>query len=203
LHGFTDAKPVVLQAPSGSGRTFIAGIIHRQSGAMDRPFAEVDCAQLPRDAAGQIQADVLFGSEITPGLLQLLERGTLLLENVQVLAQADIQRIHEYLKTGSFHSHGGQVKSWVRLILASPKPFPLKDIDHHAIKLPSLAQRKSDIPDFAQHFLDRFCREQGRPSLRLNQADLRRLISYAYPGNLRELAGILQRAVLMTPPDKR
>jgi len=196
----TDLKPVVLQAPSGSGKTFVAGTIHRQSGATDRPFAEVDCAQLPRDAAGQIQADVLFGSETTPGLLQQLERGTLLLENVQALPQEDIQRIHEYLKTGSFYSHGRQVKSWVRLILASPKPFPLKDIDHHAIKLPSLAQRKSDIPAFAQHFLDRFCREQGRPSLSLNQADLRRLISYAYPGNLHELAGILERAVLMTPP---
>jgi polyferredoxin/CRP-like cAMP-binding protein len=193
-----DVKPVVLQAPSGAGKTFLAGIIHRQSGATDRPFAEVDCAQLPRDEAGPVQTDILFGSETTPGVLQLLERGTLLLDNVQALGQEDRQLLHQYLKTGSFTKHGQPVKSWVRLILASPKPFPLKAIDHHAIKLASLAQRKSDIPDFAQHLLDRFCREQGRPALGLNQADLRRLISYSYPGNLSELAGILERAVLMT-----
>ena len=66
-----------------------------------------------------------------------------------------------YLKTGSFHSHGRQVKSWVRADSGQSQPFPLRDLDHHAIKLPSLAQRKSDIPELAQHFLDRFCREQG------------------------------------------
>jgi hypothetical protein len=70
------------------------------------------------------------------------------------------------------------------------------------IKLFSLAQRKEDIPDFAQHFLEKFCREQGRSPLQLDQGDRRRLISYAYPGNLGELAGILQRAVIMTPPDQ-
>ena len=73
----TDLKPVALQSPSGSGKTFVAGTIHRQSGATDRPFAEVDCAQLPRNKAGQIQAEALFGSETTPGLLQLLERRNL------------------------------------------------------------------------------------------------------------------------------
>jgi polyferredoxin/CRP-like cAMP-binding protein len=195
-----DLKPVVLQAPPGSGKTFVAGSIHRQSGATDRPFAEIDCAQLPKDETGQVKADLLFGTQKTPGLLPLLERGTLLLENVQVLSQKDVALIQQYLKTGSITHQGQRISAWVRLILASPKPFPLPDIDHHSIKLFSLSQRKSDIPDFAQQFLNRFCQEQGRPILRLNQADLRRLISYAYPGNLQELAGILERAVLMTPP---
>jgi transcriptional regulator with AAA-type ATPase domain len=68
----------------------MAGSIHRQSGIADRPFAEVDCAQLPRDELGRVNTEVLFGSGTTPGLLQLLERGTLLLENVQVLGQEEI-----------------------------------------------------------------------------------------------------------------
>jgi transcriptional regulator with AAA-type ATPase domain/NAD-dependent dihydropyrimidine dehydrogenase PreA subunit len=196
----TDLKPVLLQAPAGAGKTFVAGSIHRQSGATDRPFAEVDCAQLPREPADQQQTAVLFGSQGKPGLLQLLERGTLLLENVQMLNPEAMDLLRQYLKTGSFTHHGQPVKVWVRLILASPKSLALPDIDHHTIKLPTLSQRKRDIPAFAQHFLDRFCREQGRPFLTLNQADLRRLISYSYPGDLHELAGILERAVLMTPP---
>jgi transcriptional regulator with AAA-type ATPase domain len=63
----------------------------------------------------------------------------------------------------------------------------------------SLSQRKGDIPAFAAAFVRQFCQEQGRSSLQLSQADVRRLVSYEYPGNLPELAGILKRAVTMTP----
>ena len=63
----------------------------------------------------------------------------------------------------------------------------------------SLQQRKGDIPEFARYFLEKHCRQRGHSPLQLDQADTRRLISYNYPGNLVELAGILKRAVAMTP----
>jgi polyferredoxin len=148
----------------------------------------------------------------------VLERGTLLIDNEQLLTVGDRARLTAYLKTGTFTRNPVQplsdrpaltspaysppVKSWVRLILASPnKPF-LTGINTHSIKLFSLSQRKEDIPEFAQYFLDQSCREQGRIPLQLNQSDLRRLISYSYQGNLSELASIIKRAVMMTPRDQ-
>jgi polyferredoxin/CRP-like cAMP-binding protein len=214
-----DLAPIFLQAAPGTGKTFLAGYIHGRSRLKHQPFAEIDCAQLPRDENGWIQADRLFGCEAGSvlGVIELLERGTLLIDNVQLLTVGDRDRLTTYLQTGTFTRNptpaGGDrgdsspatsppVKSWVRLVLASPHKLAMSGVHGLVLKLFSLAQRKDDIPDFAQYFLEKFCREQGRSPLQLDQGDRRRLISYAYPGNLGELAGILQRAVIMTPPDQ-
>ncbi|OAB59238.1 RNA polymerase subunit sigma-54 [Phormidium willei BDU 130791] len=206
-----DLKPVFLQGPSGSGKTFIAGLIHRQSGLKDRPFAEIDCAQLPLDGAGAVNTDILFGQyDGLQGAIALLERGTLAINNIQLLTRGDRDRLAHYLKTGHIIPNApvemqqqvieqSSPTLSVRLILTSPKKLPFSDIDAHSLKLFTLPQRKGDIPAFAHHFLDKFCREQGRPPLQLDQADLRRLLSYDYPGNIGELEGILKRAVAMTP----
>ncbi len=203
-----DLRPVVLQGAAGTGKTIVAGQIHQQSGIQAHPFAELDCAQLPRDESGMLITDALFGRNDTGvmGVLEILERGTLLIDNAHLLPPTDRDRLVECLNTGTFQRNTVQpdqaqslVQAWVRLIVASPKSLTLGDLSTHRIKLFTLSQRKNDIPQFAQHFLTRFCQQQGRSLLQLDQADLRRLVSYNYPGNLRELAGILQRAVTMTP----
>ncbi len=206
-------KPVVLQAAAGTGKTFVAGLIHSLSGLAAQPFAELDCARLPHLPDGQLDTDPLFGRVGgQPGILDLLERGTLLLDNVQVLSGNDRDRLIHYLKTGCVLPNHGinsaqrslpappePLPSWVRLILASPQPLDLPEVDAMAIKLFPLTQRKVDVPEFARFFLSRFCQEQQRTQLHLDPSDVRRLLSYDYPGNLAELAAILQRAVIMTP----
>lgn len=203
-----DVKPIVFQAPPGAGKTFLASYIHAHSGLKDRPFAELDCAQLPHSDAGGVCTNMLFGkADVQLGVIELLERGTLLIDNVQLLSDQDRDRLIQYLNTGTLvpnldptaDSFPSPVESWVRLILASPHKLALSGIVSHSIKLFSLPQRKGDIPEFSQYFLTQFCREQGRTLLKLDQANTRRLISYNYPGNLVELAGILKRAVSMTP----
>ncbi len=207
-------KPVLFQAQPGTGKTFLAGLIHAHSGLADHPFAELDCAKLPRSEDGRLNTDFLFGRiGGQPGIIELLERGTLLLSNVQVLSGGDRDRLIHYYQTNNILPNHGlsglniltteppqPVQSWVRLILASPHKLELPDVDPITIKLFSLPQRKADIPAFARYFLTQFCQEQNRPLLDLDQSDLRRLISYEYPGNLTELAEILHRAVIMTPP---
>jgi transcriptional regulator with AAA-type ATPase domain len=207
-----DLNAVVLQGAVGTGKTFLAGYIHFRSGLVHSPFAELDCAQLPRDAAGVVDSEALFGNDAgQPGLIELLERGTLLIDNVHLLPGNDRDRLITYLKTGRLTRNrtAGQGTttetpgvSWARLILASPQKQVFAGVQTHLIKLSTLLQRKDDIPEFSQYFLEQFCQEQNRPLLHLNQGDLRRLISYAYPGNLGELAEILHRAVLMTPLDQ-
>lgn len=209
-----DVKPIILQAAIGTGKTFLAGYLHQQSGLRDRPFSEIDCTQLPRDSTGQVNSDLIFGLEGGRlGVIELLERGTLLLDQVHVLSVRDRDRLRDYLSSSHFtrnidpasdvnagsHSPPPSVTSWVRLILASPSKLDIPGVEAHRIKLFSLAQRKSDIPALAKAFVARFCQIQGRSPLQLSQADIRRLVSYHYPGNLPELAGILQRAVIMTP----
>jgi len=225
-----DLAPVILHAASGTGKTFVAGLIHRRSRVKDHPFVEVDCAVLPRDALGQVQTDVLFGNGAgNLGVIDLLERGTLLIENAHLLSAHDRDRLCHYLRTGTLsppadlpsplsplpESVGNAIASpltpsadnpalatWVRVIVASPQAFDLPGIKCHHLKLFSLSQRKRDIPDLAQAFLARFCRELGHQPLHLDPANMRRLISYDYPGNLGELAAILRRAVMMTLPEQ-
>jgi len=208
-------KPVIFQAQPGTGKTFLAGLIHSQSKLADQPFAELDCTTLPRHSDGRINTDLLFGrSDQKAGILELLESGTLLLDNVQILSEADLLRLSHYFKTGLVLSNHGieghklamkapfPVRSSVRLILSSPQKLSLNDEDVMTIKLFNLAQRKGDIAELSSYFLNKFCQEKNRRALSLDQADLRRLISYEYPGNIAELKEILHRAIMMTPPNE-
>jgi len=210
-------KPVVFQAAPGTGKTFLAGLIHVNSGLANHLFAEIDCATLSPTDTGELNTDPLFGRNGEHlGVLELLERGTLLISNVQVLNNADRDRLIYYLKTrlvipNPSHNNGTEktttnlptpVHSWVRVILASSGKLNLPKIEFNEIKLFSLSQRQADIPEFADYFLEKFSREQCRPLLQIDQANLRRLISYKYPGNLTELGAILKRAIIMTPSEE-
>jgi transcriptional regulator with AAA-type ATPase domain/NAD-dependent dihydropyrimidine dehydrogenase PreA subunit len=192
IQNLTDSsKTVVLQGPPGSGKSFISGVIHLQSILKEYPFAQIDLAQLTPETRGEILLDAIA----------LLERGTLAIDNVQLLNSAQKNSLVNFLKTGEINSQSPQT-SLLRLILASHHHFNLSEVETETIKLPNLIQRKEDIEAFAQHFLQHFCQERGRNPLTLNQADIRRLLSYNYPENLSELAAILKRAVIMTPPEQ-
>jgi transcriptional regulator with AAA-type ATPase domain len=206
----TNLKPVIFQGQAGTGKTFLAGLIHDRSGLTDQPFVELDCAKLRRSPDGKLDTDLLFGRVgVREGILELLERGTILLNNFQVLSAGDLGKIIHYLKAGTILPNYDAavnleppttIQSWVRLILASCNKIDLPtDLEIISIKLFNLTQRKADIPDFARYFLAQFCQAQNRSLLQLDQSEMRRLISYDYPGNLAELAEILHRATIMTP----
>ncbi|MDB9493971.1 cyclic nucleotide-binding domain-containing protein [Spirulina major CS-329] len=206
-----DLKPVIFQGAPGTGKTFLAGRIHAQSGLGSRPFAEVDCVDLPVRSGGDRDTDGLFGrGTAEAGVLTLLERGTLLISNAQLLSRGDRDQLQQYFNSGSVlpnpdpqaKTPPAPIQTWVRVILSSPVALDFPRFTGHRIKLFTLPQRKADIPVLAEHFLAKFCQAQNRPRLTLNQADLRRLISYHYPGNVAELAAILQRAIAMTPPEQ-
>lgn len=195
-----DVKPVVLQAPPGTGKTFIAKLIHAQSQLKKGAFAEIDCAKLPRNEAGLVNQ---------LGIIPISGRGTLLIDNVHLLSKQEWERLIRYLKKGGESSFEENdifqfltSDSWARLIIASPNKINLSDIDNHNIKLVTLAQRRADIPKFAATFVEQYCQEKGQNLFNLNQAVLRRLISYDYRGNLTELESIIERAVWMTPEDE-
>jgi DNA-binding NtrC family response regulator len=211
---------VLILGPTGSGKELVARMIHELSRRGPERFQAVNCAALP---------DTLFESEIfgyekgaftgahdrKPGRLELANGGTLLLDEIgdlSLVAQAKLLRV---LEDRRFERLGGNRSIHVdfRLISATNRPLDLfvregrfrEDlyyrINAFAIRLPSLRERAVDIPVLANRFLARYCAANGLP---LDAKQFAReaeelLISYHWPGNIRELESTVSRAALSAP----
>jgi len=211
---------VLILGPTGSGKEVVARMIHELSRRSVAKFQAVNTAALP---------DTLFESEIfgyekgaftgahdrKPGRLELADEGTLFLDEIgdmSLIAQAKLLRV---LEERRFERLGGQKSISVdfRLISATNRPLEqfVRDgrfredlyyrVNAFAIRLPSLRERQVDIPVLAQRFLARYCAAQGLPldSKNLSREALDVLVSYHWPGNIRELESTISRAALSAP----
>jgi len=211
---------VLILGPTGSGKEVVARMIHELSRRSVAKFQAVNCAALP---------DTLFESEIfgyekgaftgahdrKPGRLELANEGTLFLDEIadtSLIAQAKLLRV---LEERRFERLGGNKSISVdfRLISATNRPLEqfVRDgrfredlyyrVNAFAIRLPSLRERQVDIPVLAQRFLARYCAAQGMPidSKSFSRDALDLLISYPWPGNIRELESTVSRAALSAP----
>ena len=211
---------VLILGPTGSGKEVVARMIHELSRRNAAKFQAVNCAALP---------DTLFESEIfgyekgaftgahdrKPGRLELANDGTLFLDEIgdlSIIAQAKLLRV---LEERRFERLGGQKSIAVdfRLICATNRPLEqfVRDgrfredlyyrVNAFAIRLPSLRERQVDIPVLAQRFLNRYCAAQGMPldSKTFSREAIDSLISYQWPGNIRELESTVARAALSAP----
>ncbi len=211
---------VLILGPTGSGKEVVARMIHELSRRSQAKFQAVNCAALP---------DTLFESEIfgyekgactgahdrKPGRLELANEGTLFLDEIgdmSLIAQAKLLRV---LEERRFERLGGNKSISVdfRLISATNRPLEqfVRDgrfredlyyrVNAFAIRLPSLRERQVDIPVLAQRFLARYCAAQGLPldSKAFSKEALELLVSYQWPGNIRELESTVSRAALSAP----
>ncbi|HTK27972.1 MAG TPA: sigma-54 dependent transcriptional regulator [Vicinamibacterales bacterium] len=211
---------VLILGPTGSGKEVVARMIHELSRRATAKFQAVNCAALP---------DTLFESEIfgyekgaftgahdrKPGRLELANDGTLFLDEIgdmSLIAQAKLLRV---LEERRFERLGGQKSISVdfRLISATNRPLEqfVRDgrfredlyyrVNAFAIRLPSLRERQVDIPVLAQRFLARYCAAQGMPldSKSFSRESLDLLVTYHWPGNIRELESTVSRAALSAP----
>jgi DNA-binding NtrC family response regulator len=211
---------VLILGPTGSGKEVVARMIHELSRRSVAKFQAVNTAALP---------DTLFESEIfgyekgaftgahdrKPGRLELANEGTLFLDEIgdmSLIAQAKLLRV---LEERRFERLGGQKSISVdfRLISATNRPLEqfVRDgrfredlyyrVNAFAIRLPSLRERQVDIPVLAQRFLARYCAAQGLPldSKGFSREALELLVTYQWPGNIRELESTVSRAALSAP----
>jgi len=211
---------VLILGPTGSGKEVVARMIHELSRRSVAKFQAVNTAALP---------DTLFESEIfgyekgaftgahdrKPGRLELANEGTLFLDEIgdmSLIAQAKLLRV---LEERRFERLGGQKSISVdfRLISATNRPLEqfVRDgrfredlyyrVNAFAIRLPSLRERQVDIPVLAQRFLARYCAAQGLPldSKSFAREALDLLVTYQWPGNIRELESTVSRAALSSP----
>jgi len=211
---------VLILGPTGAGKEVVARMIHELSRRGPENFQAVNCAALP---------DSLFESEIfgyekgaftgahdrKPGRLELANGGTLFLDEVgdmSLMAQAKLLRV---LEERRFERLGGNKSIHVdfRLISATNRPLDMfvresrfrEDlyyrINAFAIRLPSLRERAVDIPVLANRFLARYCAANGLPldAKQFSTEAQELLMTYHWPGNIRELESTVSRAALSAP----
>ncbi len=206
---------VLISGESGTGKELVATTIHYQSPRRDKPLVKVNCAALPE---GLIESE-LFGHEKgaftgalrrKAGRFELANGGSIFLDEVGDLplsAQAKLLRV---LQDKTFERVGGTetIKVDVRIIAATNKDLReevkkgrfREDLFYRLnvipITIPALRDRKEDIPLLVEHFLKKF-NTHLRKNVRFSRDAIKALLEYDYPGNVRELENIVERAVIL------
>jgi DNA-binding NtrC family response regulator len=209
---------VLLQGESGTGKEVAARAIHNAGSRRDGPFIRLNCAAIPES----LLEGELFGHErgaftgavqARPGKFELADGGTLLLDEISEMPlsmQAKLLRViqeREFMRLGARES----TRCDVRIVATSNRNlkeeiragnfredlfFRLNVIP---LRLVPLRQRKEDVPLLASHFVRTFCAENGKPVLSLSDAASDALMAHDWPGNVRQLQNVIERAVILCP----
>src|SRR3984885_7388052 len=207
---------VLITGETGTGKELVARAIHRRSERFAHAFVSVNCAAIPRD----LIASELFGHEKGAftgatqrrlGRFELAEKGTIFLDEAGELpaeTQIALLRVlqeHEFERIGS----AGSIRTNVRVIAATNRDLEAaiaggtfrSDLFYRLnvfpIEMPSLRERRDDIPMLVEYFIDRFARQAGKSFQALNKKSLDLLQSYPWPGNIRELQNVIERSVIV------
>ncbi|AQS91144.1 MULTISPECIES: nitrogen assimilation response regulator NtrX [Gluconobacter] len=206
---------VLISGPAGSGKEVAARMIHARSRRAEGPFIALNCATL---APNRFEEE-LFGLEgedgqpMRRGVLERAHRGTLLLDEVADMPPETQGKIVRALQDQTFERLGGntRVKVDIRVIATTNRDLQSEIAAHRfredlyyrlavvPLRIPSLRERREDIPGLARHFLDRCAQSSGLPVRELSVDALAALQSYEWPGNVRELRNLMERLLIMMP----
>jgi Nif-specific regulatory protein len=207
---------VLIRGESGTGKELVAHAIHYNSPRSSKPFVKVNCAALPESL---IESE-LFGHEKGAftgavarkrGRFELAEGGTLFLDEIGDLSPAMQVKLLRALQEREFERVGGTetIKVNVRLITATNVDLEQAVSDGRfrsdlyyrlnvfSIYLPPLRERKTDILLLADHFLEKYGRQNGKRIKRISTPAIDMLMTYHWPGNVRELENVVERATLV------
>jgi len=206
---------VLIEGESGTGKELIAAAFHAQSQRSAAPFIRINCAAIPHELIESelfgYQKGAFTGADRDKrGLIEAANGGTLLLDEIAempVHLQTKLLRVLQERKLRRIGDER-EIDTNFRLVSATNRDTSAlleggllrKDlyfrISTIKIKVPALRERLDDVPLIAQHFLDRFNVKYGKQIRGLSQAALSRLLHYHWPGNIRELESVVERAVL-------
>ena len=212
---------VLLLGESGVGKEVVARAIHNNSDRNTKPLVKVNCASIPRDLFeseffGHVKGAFTGAHKDRVGRMQLAHNGTLFLDEVGEIPIELQGKLLRALQEGEFERVGDDktVYANVRIIAATNRNLQ-DDIDAgrfredlyyrlsvFPINIPSLRERKSDIPLLAHYFLQKNCEEFGRPQLQLNKRHIKQLQDHTWPGNIRELRNVIERSVILSRSEK-
>lgn len=207
---------VLIEGETGTGKELMASALHSHSGRRDEPFVAINCGALP----DSLLESELFGYKAgaftgadrdKPGLFQAAGTGTIFLDEIGDTSSAFQVRLLRVLEERAFQPLGGVEKysTDVRIIAATnldleeevEKGRFRRDLFYRIntlrFKLPSLRERKEDLPLLVDHFIDKLNRLKGRSITRLSHGAMALLLAHDFPGNIRELENIIEHGFVL------
>ena len=213
----TTGSRVMISGPGGSGKEVAARLLHAWSNRADSAFVIVNSARItPERFEQELFGEEADGKLVRPGLLELADGGTLYLDEVADMPLSTQARILRVLTEQSFVRVGGnrQIAVDVRVVSSTSRDLAgemeeknfREDLFYRLnvvpVTIPSLAERRDDIPALADHFFTRYAAEQGIPPPDISADAIAALQSYDWPGNVRQLRNVVERTVILTPRER-
>jgi two-component system response regulator FlrC len=211
---------VMITGESGTGKEVVARYIHRSSPRSGGPFVAINCAAIPEN----LLEATLFGHEkgaftgaqqSQSGKFEQAQGGTLLLDEVSEMPLALQAKLLRVLQEREVERVGGRkaIALDVRVLATSNRDL-VAEVKHGGfredlyyrlnvfpLEMPALRERPADIVPLAQQFISRFAAAFGRAGISLSAGAARQLTQYGWPGNIRELENVIQRALILAPGD--
>jgi len=210
---------VLIEGETGTGKELIASAVHYRSNRRDKLFVAQNCAAFPENLLeselfGHKRGAFTGATEEKKGLFEVADGGTLFLDEVTEMPLSLQSKLLRVLQEGEIRPIGGTQTRHVsvRIVAATNKSLESEvqqgrfreDLYYRLkvfpIRVPPLRERRDDIPLLANHFLERYTREMGKPVGGFAQETLELLSAYDFPGNVRELENEVQRVVIQAEP---
>ncbi len=207
---------VLIQGPSGSGKELFARAIHNLSHRKDHSYIKVNCGALPdtlleSELFGYVKGAFTDAKKDKPGRFALAERGTILLDEIGDMSPALQVKLLRVLQEKEYEPLGAitPVQANVRIVTATNQELSnlvktgrfREDLFYRLnvvkIELPALADRREDIPLLAENFIHKFNLRRGKSIIGVSDDVMEFLMSYGFPGNIRELENIIEHAFVL------
>lgn len=208
----------LITGETGTGKELFARTIHYSSARRNGPFVPVNCGAIPEllfenELFGHVRGAYTDARQPVEGLVSVAEGGTLFLDEVDALSPASQVKMLRLLQEREYRPLGSAQarRADIRLIAATNANLRLLSLQRSfrddlyyrmntiELRIPALHARASDVPLLAAAFVERYAAEHRRGSLRLHPSAIAKLMQYTWPGNIRELQTVLQRAVILAP----
>lgn len=212
---------ILIYGENGTGKELVARLVHLKSSRANQPFVEVNCAAIPEDLIeselfGTVRGAYTGATENRSGKFALADGGTLFLDEVGDMSVKTQSKVLRVLEEQRFYPVGGNqpLDVDVRVLAATNKNLE-EQIENGNFRqdlffrlnvipfeVPPLRQRKEDIPELVDFFLNFYSRRYGKPKKRISEGSIERLQSHQWPGNVRELKNTIERLVIMVPGEE-
>ncbi len=211
---------VLIEGPTGTGKDLLTKIIHNASERSDRKLIKVNCASLPdnlleSEMFGYVRGAFTGAERDKPGRFQMADGGTIFLDEIGDLPLPLQAKLLRVIEDREFYPLGSRQTTQVDVRIISATNQNLKQLVQEKrfredlyyrlnvmrIELPSLKERKSDLPLLIEHILKRICTTKRTTITRIDESAMEVLLNYDYPGNVRELENILEHALIICRGD--
>ncbi len=212
------AASVLITGESGTGKELVAQTIHRLSPRANAPFIAINCAAIPEtllesEIFGHEKGAFTGASDRRQGCFELADRGTLFLDEIGEMTPATQVKLLRVLQERTFRRLGGRTEQSVDVrVIAATNVDPLEAVakgrlredlyyrlNVFALRLPTLRERKEDLPLLVQSFITEFNTRNQKAIAGLEPAAMRLFEQYGWPGNVRELRNVIERATILAP----